>query len=63
MSVLKALEFDLVHWLNDSDTAPILTFRISLLLSLEDLPQNLLCSYHVVDIILVAEVFTLAVNQ
>lgn len=37
MSVLKALEFDLVHWLNDSDAAAVLTFHVNLLLSLKDL--------------------------
>lgn len=63
MSVLQALEFDLVHWLNDSVGAAILTFHVNLLLSLKDQLQNLVRSYHVVDIIPVAAVFTLVVNK
>lgn len=58
MSVFKALEFDLVHWLNDSVAAAPLLF-----MSLKDLLQNLVHSYYVADFILVAMVFTLAENK
>lgn len=58
MSVLKALEFDLVHWLNDVVAAAPSPF-----MSLKDLLQNLVQSYHVADFILVATVFTLAENK
>lgn len=63
MNVLTAVEFDLVHWLNASNAAAIPTFHVYLHLTLKDLLQNLLTSYHVVGILLVATVFTLAVNK